>query len=344
VDQHFSDYEAEIRYLRNSLAEAERSLREVRTSLREAKEAADNSNHALDAAQEAIADRDYEIQIKKNVITELEKDVKHCQQHHPPPAPPSKWRVSDGAVSRFNVDANRSPKAKSPGTTNFATALSPSLIGRPFAASPKPSPEGSTVSTPMTPRSTFVASSCGAPSPSAGGSPFPKPQHCNQGPKPSAYTPLTTEALVTALSSAAGRSGTLADASNSQRPDGYHVQQSNLEQLVAITNNSNNTSAAQKSNKHSRRTAQPSASNPNFRDVQTSLPWGDAPATPPRPPMMSSGLGISTESISETQEQRLRKKRGALSDLFRRKGQGGLIMDDMVKDQGGAVMSDIAHL
>ena len=237
VDQHFADYEAEIRFLRNSLAEAEKSLREVRKSLREAKEAAEDSNHALDAAQEAIADRDYEIQIKKNVIAELEKDVKHCQQHHLPPAPPSKWRGSDGAVSRFNVDANRSPKSKSPETMNPATALSPSLIGRPFAASRRPTSEGSsTVFAPKTPRSTFVAPSSGAPSPSAEGSPFPQPQNRNRCPKPSDYTPLTAEALATALSSAAGPQYLLADVSDSQRPDGHHMRKSSLDQLIAATN------------------------------------------------------------------------------------------------------------
>jgi hypothetical protein len=329
VDQHFADYEAEIRFLRKSLAEAEKSLHEVRKSLREIKEAADDSNHALDAAQEAIADRDYEIEIKNNVIAELEKDVKHCQQHHPSPAPPSKWRGSDGAVSRFNVDANRFPK--SPETTNSATALSPSLIGRPFVASPKQNSGGSsTVSAPKTPRSTVGAASSCAPSPSAGGSPFPQPYQRSPGPKPGSCTPLTAEALATALSSAAGPSSSLAEASDGHRPEGHHARKSNLEQLIGATNNSSTASAAQKSHQRSRRTIQSSASTPNLRDAQTSLPWSDAPTMPPLPPMMSGGLGISEGPSSDMQEHKLRKKRGALGDLFRRKDQGSTVVDDLV--------------
>jgi hypothetical protein len=342
VDQHFADYEAEIRFLHNSLAKAEKSLREVRKSLRQAKEAADESNHALDAAQEAIADRDYEIEVKKNVIAELEKDVKHCQQHHPPPVPPSKWRRSDGAVSRFNVDANRSPKSFN--NPNSAAALSPSLIGRPFAASPKQSPEGSsTISAPNTPRSILGAASSCASSPSAGGNPFPKPHHRKRGPNSYDYTPFTTEALVNGLSSAASTSKSLSEDSNSQRPGGNHVRKSSLEQLIAAKNDNNAASALQKSHKRSRQTARPSASNPHLRDAQTSLPWTDAPAMPPRPPVMSGGLGISADPTSDTQEQKLRKKRGALGDLFRRKDHGATVVDDMIKNQGGTVMNDIAQ-
>ena len=53
--------------------------------------------------------------------------------------------------------------------------------------------------------------------------------------------------------------------------------------------------------------------------------------------------GNLTDPISDTQELKLRKKRGALGDLFRRKDQGGTIVDDMVKAQGGTVMGDIAN-
>jgi hypothetical protein len=339
VDQRFADYEAEIRFLRNNLAEAEKSLREVRKSLREAKEAADDSNHALDAAQDAIADRDYEIEVKKNVIAELERDVKHCQRHHPPPTPPSKWRGSDGAVSRFNVDANRSPK--SPDSKNSATALSPSLIGRSFAASPKSISEGSsTASAPKTPRSTFS----GAPSPSTGGSPFPQSHQRLYGAKSSTYTPLPAEALATALSSAAGPSKSLGRDGDGQSPDIPHVRKNSLEQLLEATNKSSTTSATQKQHHRSRRAMPPSASTPNLRDAQNTLPWNDAPALPPRLPMMSGGLGIIEGPTNETQEQKFRKMRGALGDIFRRKDQGPAIVDDMVrhKDQG-STMNDIAH-
>jgi len=252
------------------------------------------------------------------MIAKLEKDVKHCQRHHPPPVPPSKWRGSDGAVSRFNIDANRSP-----------TALSPSLIGRPFAASPKQSSEGSsTISAPKTPRSALGAASSCAPSPSAGGSHFPKPYHRKRGPKSYDYT-LTAEALINSLSSAASPSKSLPNDSNSQRLDGNHVRKSSLDQLIAAKNFSNTTSAVQKSHKRSQ-TAHPLASNPNLRDAQTSLPLTDAPAMLPRPPIMSGGLGISADPTSDTQEQMLRKRRGTLGDLFRRKDQGGMIVDDMI--------------
>lgn len=333
MDQRFADYEAEIRFLRNSLAEAEKCLREIRKSLCEANEAADDSNHALDAAQEAIADRDYEIEIKKSVIAELEKDVKHCQKYHPPPAPPSKWRGSDGAVSRFNVNVNHSPK--SPETTNSAAALSPSLIGRSFAASPKPTSEGSsTVSAPKTARSTLFAPS-GAPSPSAGGNPFPQSPHRSQGPKPGAHTQLAVGALLTALSTAAGPPKFLDEASGDQHLDEHHVRKSSLEQLIMATNDGCTATATQKSQIRSRRIKQSSVSNPNLRDTQNPLSCSDVPALPPRLPMMSGGLGISEDSMGDKQEQKLRKKRGGLGDIFRRK--------DQVKDQGSAIVDDMVH-
>jgi hypothetical protein len=260
--------------------------------------------------------------------------VRHCLQHHPPPAPPSKWRGSDGAVSRFNVDANRSPR--SPETTNAAAALSPSLIGRPFAASSKPSSEGSsTVSAPKTPRSIFAAPSSGAPSPSGGGSPFPQPHRRSQGFKPGAHTPLTADALPTALFSAAGPSKSLAEDSDSQRPNGHHVRKSSIEQLITATNNTSTASAAQKSHLRSRQIKQSSASSPNLRDAQNPLPWSDPLALPPRLPMMSGGLGIWEDPTGDTQEQKLRKKRGGLGDIFRRR--------DQVKDQDGTILDDMVH-
>lgn len=254
------------------------------------------------------------------MIAELERDVKHCQRHHPPPTPPSKWRRSDGAVSRFNVDANRSPK--SPDSKNSATTLSPSLIGRSFAASPKSI--SSTVSAPKTPPSTFS----GAPSPSAGGSPFPQSHQRLHGAKSSTYTPLPAEILATSLSSAAGPSKSLAKDGDSQSPDIPHVQNNCLEQLLESTNKSSTTSATQKQQHRSRRAMPPSASTPNLSDTQNTLPWNDAPALPPRLPMMSGGLGIIEGPINETQEQKLRKMRGALGDIFRRKDQGPAIVDD----------------
>jgi hypothetical protein len=236
------------------------------------------------------------------VIAELERDVKHCQRHHPPPTPPSKWRGSDGAISRFNVDANRSPK--SPDSKNSATTLSPSLIGRSFAASPKLSSEGSpTVSAPKTPRSTFVALSSGAPSPSAGGNLFPQSHQRLHGAKSSTYTPLPAEALATTLSSAAGPSKSLGKGGDGQSPDVPHVRKNSLEQILEATNKSSTASTTQKQHYRRRRAMPPSASTPNLRDAQNTLPWNDAPALPPRLPMMSGGLGIIEGPISETQEQ-----------------------------------------
>lgn len=344
MDQQFADYEAEIRFLRNNIAEAQKSLREVRKSLREAKEAADDSSRELDTAQEAISDRDYDIEMKKNVIIELEKEVKHCQSHHSPPKLPSKLRGSDRAVSRFNVDATRFPK--SPESNKSATTLSPSLIGRPYAASSKPSSDGSsTVSGPKTPRSTFITPSSVAPSPLAGGSPFPQSRHRSHSPKASSHTPLTAEALAIALSSAAGPSKSPGEPVYFQSPDVPCVRKGSFEQTFDATKNSSTASTTSKPHRRSGRPIPPAISTPNLRDAQNLLSWSDPPAVPPRLPMMSGGLGIIGGPGNETQDQKLRKKRAALGDLFRRKDSGFPTGDDMVrpKDQGGTVMGDMVH-
>ena len=51
---------------------------------------------------------------------------------------------------------------------------------------------------------------------------------------------------------------------------------------------------------------------------------------------MSGGLGISEDSVSDIQEQKLRKKRGGLGHIFRRK--------DQVKDQGGRIVDNMVHI
>jgi hypothetical protein len=270
--------------------------------------------------------------------------VKHCQKHHPPPTLPSKWRGSDGAVSRFNTDTKRSPK--SPECKSLATTLSPSLIGRPFAVSPNLSSESfSTVSAPKTPRSTFVDPSSSNPSPSTGGSPFPQSQQRNQAPKSSTHAPVVAEALATALLSAAGPSKSSIDATDVQSQDIPHARKSSLEQLIESTNKISTASAGPNPRPRSRRAVPCSTSTPNLRDAQNTLPWNDAPALPSRLPMMSGGLGIIVGPGNETQELKVRKKRGALGDLFRRKDSGLATGDNMVhpKDQGSTVMGDMAH-
>lgn len=267
--------------------------------------------------------------------------MKNCQKHHPPPTPPSKCRGTDGAVSRFNVDANRSPR--SPQTKASATKLSPSLIGRPFAASPNSSSErSSTASAPKTPWLTFVAPPSGVLSPSAACNPSPQSHHHNRGPKPSSYTPLTEKALATAFSYAAGPSNCLAEAADGKSPDLPHARKSSFDQPIEATNSSNTTSAAQKSHHRSHRPMPSSASTQCLRDAQNSLPCSDASALPPRLPIMSSGLGIVEGRINETQDQKLHKKRGALGDFFRRRDQGISTMDDIVhgKDRGNSIMDD----
>jgi hypothetical protein len=272
----------------------------------------DGSNHAVQVAQEAIAERDYEIEVKNHLIAELEKEVNHCQKHHPAPLPPPKWRGSDGAVSRFNIDAKRSPK--SPAATNSSAAVSPSLISRPFTATPRQSTEGSPrAPLPKTPRPKVVAASSLAPSSSTGGSPLVQPDLRSQAPSSAIYSPLTLEALSAALASAAGTSKALTDASQD-----HHIRKPSIEVARTSKHKSVTTSPAHQSRKASNRVLQSPASSPNLRHTQDFMPS----RTPPLPPIMSGGLGIFEVSNSETQDQKLRKKRAGLGDMFRRKDQG----------------------
>lgn len=314
MDQQFADYEAQIRSLRNSLAEREKSLRQAR-------EAADASNYVIQVAKETIALRNQEIELRNNRIAELEREVNHCQQHHPAPPTPSKLRGSDAAISRFNVDARRSPK--SPTTTNSSAAVSPFLSGRQFAVtlSPKQSTEESPTALPRKPdRPKFFTVSSVAPPSSAEGSPVLRPETRSHASPSAIYSPLTIETLSAALASAAGTSKAPTEAS-----EGYHIRKPSDEVVKTAKSKSASTSPAHKPQTASRRALQSPASSPNLCLSKDYTPS----RMPPLPSIMSGGLGIFDVSNSEMQDQKLRKKRGGLGDIFRRKDQGA---DSLVRD------------